>query len=689
MSKINLFFKKILTIFVKKEEDMKQPVKDEEKKLFDNIHGILSNKKDAVSFDEITQLLYENNIELPYSPIELEEQLITHRSEFGLQRSSAGNFKVKAHKRNTGKDPFYTEKHYEQYKLSGDKNFMNHLIDSIITDLFKDDEKFMKLYNKVSVKNPHKLRELLVSRLDYMLFINDDDIKNPKIENIKKADKQIYLDNVKNKMFSPQKVLSDMNVLKDMYVPKSEHIEEVITKLKEYISYGMANNELIKKYSKNAKFKAKYKDHQIFKSSEFGEIPTPIKICERILDKWDKEDGCIWKDPYIKYIDRAAGTGPFLAIIIKRLLKGLKDYNKDGLDLRVEEIRYKWIIENMIYAAEIQAKNILLWMWFVDPYDQYKLNVYYGDSLSKDFDKFLSEVWNIKSDKNVREICNPPYNDMIDLYFLKKSCNTAEEVLFIHPATWLIDEKNKQAKYTSAKEVVKNSLYSIELLNGNQLFGINLFVPLTITHIIKNKNTKGILCIDNINDKTITYDNIGDINKFSNIDIYPSLKDKILTACGKDNIDNHKIFNTSTKRNSTAGKISKHKHLNTIDEYYINIAQIRGNVNKKSDNPKMVEDDFYTILTRDNAVQRVIDNHMFWKFDNEISANNFHNYLKTNFCRFCLSIYKNNSQLECGEMSLIPWLDFNQSWTDAQLIYLFNFSADEVNLINKFIPKYY
>ena len=46
---------------------------------------------------------------------------------------------------------------------------------------------------------------------------------------------------------------------------------------------------------------------------------------------------------------------------------------------------------------------------------------------------------------------------------------------------------------------------------------------------------------------------------------------------------------------------------------------------------------------------------------------NFLKFLKTNFVRFCLSINKNNSQLECGEMSLIPWLDFTQEWTDEKL----------------------
>jgi hypothetical protein len=63
--------------------------------------------------------------------------------------------------------------------------------------------------------------------------------------------------------------------------------------------------------------------------------------------------------------------------------------------------------------------------------------------------------------------------------------------------------------------------------------------------------------------------------------------------------------------------------------------------------------------------------------------------VKTNFVRFCLSINKNNQNLYCGEMSLIPWLDFSREWTDEDLIKEFELTKEEVDFINKHIPKYY
>ena len=80
---------------------------------------------------------------------------------------------------------------------------------------------------------------------------------------------------------------------------------------------------------------------------------------------------------------------------------------------------------------------------------------------------------------------------------------------------------------------------------------------------------------------------------------------------------------------------------------------------------------------------------MFFKFDFNEKALNFLNYIKTDFARFCLSVNKNNSQLECGEMSFIPWLDFSKEWTDEKLYKYFDLTPEEIKFIEKNIPKYY
>jgi len=324
-----------------------------------------------------------------------------------------------------------------------------------------------------------------------------------------------------------------------------------------------------------------------------------------------------------------------------------------------------------------------------DPENKYKLNFYRGSFLDSKFDDHMRNVWKVEKFDRCAE--NPPFNQMIDMDFLTKCHNICDQIAFIHPSTWLLDEKNKQQKFLKTKEIVKNTLDKFTLFNGNKIFQISLFVPCAITFFNKNKKGDGIICNDLINDIELIYDDIYQINKFSNRNEYFSIKRKISNLMKEnkiDNLDNRKIFNISTKRNNKKHKIDKCKHLNTENEYYINIAQIRGNVNKNSDKI-MIQDDFYTIITKDNTVQRRIDNHMFFKFINAHESNNFIEFLKTNFVRFCLSVNKNNSQLECGEMAFIPYLDFSDQWNDDRLYKYFDLNEEEIKFIEKYIPKYY
>jgi len=434
---------------------------------------------------------------------------------------------------------------------------------------------------------------------------------------------------------------------------KVDHLKDVILMLRDYVKVG----EVEKK--------------------KFGEVMTDLELVKHILSRIPEED---FKNPNKTFIDFANGTGVFPLVVIYRLMKGLKDVK----GFEDDEVRYKHIIENQIFVSEIQPKNMFLYMCLVDPHDEYKLNIYTGSSLDEGFKNHMKNVWCKESFDY--GIGNPPFNQMIDMKFVRLSYELCDVTCIVHPSTWLLDEKGKQKAFTETKDLIKDHLESIELFNGNKIFNIALFVPCVIIYIDKNKKTKGIKCVDKINKVELIYDDIYQINKYSNKEEYFELKKKIDTNL--DNIDNHKIFNTSTKRNSKSGKISKYSHLNTIGEYYINIAQIRGNVNKNSD-VNMIQHDFYTIITRDNVVSREINNHMFFKFTNDLESSNFINYLKTDFVRFCLSINKNNSQLECGELSMIPWLDFTQEWTDEKLYKEFNLTKEEIKFIEKHIPKYY
>jgi hypothetical protein len=79
----------------------------------------------------------------------------------------------------------------------------------------------------------------------------------------------------------------------------------------------------------------------------------------------------------------------------------------------------------------------------------------------------------------------------------------------------------------------------------------------------------------------------------------------------------------------------------------------------------------------------------FYEFDSANEVDNFLGYCKTDFARFCLALLKNKSDLYCGEMILIPWLDFTKSWDDEKLFSFFGIDQKTQDYIRAFLPDYH
>ena len=402
-----------------------------------------------------------------------------------------------------------------------------------------------------------------------------------------------------------------------------------------------------------------------------GEVQTSRSMVDDILSLLPSD---FWKNMNNRVLDMANGSGIFPVVMMIKFMDGLKDVLPD------EENRFKHIVENMIHVCELQPKNMFIYINLIDlinPGHKYDLKYHRGSFLVEGFDNKMKE-WMKKGNFEIFNLgtTNPPYTQMIDMDFLSKSYDICEKVLFVHPSTWLLDEKNKQKKFTKVKDKIGKDLEKIVLFNGNEIFKIALFVPCVYTYINKDKKSDKIECVDRLLNKTVYYDNIYDINKFSDVDIYPKLKEKILDISKVDNI----------------WKYYKDNNRNNIKDWMVTFTGIRGNVSLNND-IYLVKNDFYTIVSNERVPQRndakVGNAFLKFYFDTEMECNNFLNYLKTNFSRFCLSAYKNNQNLHRGELEIIPWLDFKEEWNDEKLIKEFCISKEEVEFIDNIIPKYY
>ena len=276
-------------------------------------------------------------------------------------------------------------------------------------------------------------------------------------------------------------------------------------------------------------------------------------------------------------------------------------------------------------------------------------------------------------------LSNPPYNKNVDIKILKEIVPLSKELVIVHPSTWLIDIKRKSKLYNDFRDKINGKLKSVEMFNGNKIFNIELFVPITITHIDNEHNGK---CNINYLEDNFTVNNIYDITKFG-YDWFTIIKPFMNKVKDLDNIWNH---NVTTINNN---------------KFYCQLAAIRGDVFRKSSKVvtnKILQNNFYTMLMKDTNGNKGIRQPNLnrpgnatptFEFNTELERDNFISYLKTDFARFCLAIYKNGQNLSLGELSLIPMLDFTQEWDDKKLYKHFNIDKKTQEYITNFLPDYH
>jgi len=176
---------------------------------------------------------------------------------------------------------------------------------------------------------------------------------------------------------------------------------------------------------------------------QFGEVFTPMNLVNEMLDKLPKE---VWKNKNLKWLDPATGMGNFPIAVYLRLIETLKEVIVN------EKERKKHILENMLYMSELNKKNVLICKQIFDINNEYKLNIYEGNSLNVDYNKeFKVKQFNII-------VGNPPYQDSnatgdnkLYLDFTKKSLDILINnglLLFITPRNileyLLLVEKNRK-----------------------------------------------------------------------------------------------------------------------------------------------------------------------------------------------------------------------------------------------------
>jgi hypothetical protein len=221
---------------------------------------------------------------------------------------------------------------------------------------------------------------------------------------------------------------------------------------------------------------------------QFGEVFTPMILVGEMLDELPIE---VWKNKNLKWLDPCCGMGNFPIAVYLRLMIGLKDIIVD------EKERKKHILENMIYMCELNKKNVLITKQIFDINNEYKLNIYEGDSLKMDYNKYFKvKKFNII-------MGNPPYQDdsgnkgkghTLWTKFVELSLNILcldGFLVFVHPSLW------RQPEHEMLKLIKSKQLLYLEIhdeKDGQKTFKCSTrynWYILQNTEYIKNTKIKG------------------------------------------------------------------------------------------------------------------------------------------------------------------------------------------------------
>jgi len=271
---------------------------------------------------------------------------------------------------------------------------------------------------------------------------------------------------------------------------------------------------------------------------QFGEVFTPMNLVEEMLDKLPIE---IWKNKDLKWFDPATGMGNFCIAVYLRLIESLKDEILDDSE------RKKHILENMLYASELNKKNILIYKQIFDINNEYKLNLYNGDTLKLDINK----EWGIKSFDII--MGNPPYNkggirshtgkqlgyinETIWTKFIEKAFEWLKPngyLTFINPLSWL-KKSHSLHNIMLEKHIIWMKLWD----NIKSLATINGKIPISL-YILKNKlniHNKKTEIISEIKSKKLTTTSNEYLNKNYSIPLaYHSIFNKLINFIETNNL---------------------------------------------------------------------------------------------------------------------------------------------------------
>lgn len=463
------------------------------------------------------------------------------------------------------------------------------------------------------------------------------------------------------------------------------------TKIRKLI-YTKNKNELVINIQKVLELIDSYVGVSKIEKKLLGEVMTPQPLVREMVATLPEE---VWHNPNLKWLEPANGSGVFIAVVVEKLMEGLKNWQPD------EELRYKHIIENMIYVCELQPKNMFIYLFLFDPNHEYKMNWYRGSFLEEGFDNKMKE-WGVAGFDII--LTNPPFQELdektgkskpagANLWskFLYKSIDVLKndgKLLLIHPPAWR-SYGNKMLDDIFYKYQLKH----LEIGTSKKYF------PTTASRfdwylLIKSKNLKeytDVFCdIDMKNGGKIVKSEI----LFNHeIKVIPNLlTSDSISILNKLNINKKLKMVRSCEYHTQNADLKKEKD----DEYIypiIHTVSKEGkpgllwakNPHKKQNSPKVVVSNAgYLIPYIDKGEMGITQNAFFVEVKDDIESKLISDLILSKIFKFYLHMNKFSAYFN-KVLNTLPYPDIEYPINDEKLYEYFNLTEDEIKIIEETI----
>jgi hypothetical protein len=428
---------------------------------------------------------------------------------------------------------------------------------------------------------------------------------------------------------------------------------------------------------------------------KFGEVFTPMSFINenmlRDLEVYYKEKykKNIFEDETLTWGDTTTGMGNFPIAIYYKLMEGLK------VKIPNETDRKKHIIEKMLFMAEYNKKNCFIVKQIFNMNDEFKINLYEGDSLQLDIQK----EFGIKQFDIV--IGNPPYNEELTTkkgsapalynrfveYYIEK-CNL---LCFVMPSRWFSGGKGLDSfrkKMLERTDIV----YIKHFDDACKIFGNLVEIKGGVNYFLKDKNHTDD-CMFN-----------GSMTKLNHYDVfvdskYYTLIDKIVKF---NSIDTLFIGQSYSGVNSNDKRLKDTATETTFKCYVSKQKGFEKYIEKKEINKVRDFNKWKVITTRSAFGANSCFGNMFigkpneicnqsyvlFEVANEEEAISLLSYMKCRLPNFMLSLRKASQDICESTCKWIPLPPLHKEWTDDEVYKHFKLSQEDIQLIQTNIIGY-